>query len=68
MWNELENIALKEQIKELKEKVAAYEELFQKILIELSDDDDDNDEGIMDWEQTVFEYNIETIISEVCLN
>ena len=68
MWNELENIALKEQIKELKEKVAAYEELFQKILIELSDDDDDNDEGIMDWEQTVFEYNIETIISEICLN
>jgi hypothetical protein len=58
MWYELENIALKEQIKELEQKVAAYEELFHKILAEVSDDDDDDDdEGVM-----------VTVISEICLN
>lgn len=69
MWHELENIALKEQIKELEQKVAAYEELFHKILAEISDDDDDDDDDdVMDLDKTVFEYNMETLISEICLN
>ena len=68
MWHELENIALKEQIKELEQKVAAYEELFHKILAEISDDDDDDDDDVMDLDKTVFEYNMETLINEICLN